>query len=130
MQEDRRVELQRAAHFTQRSEEHQQVVFLVSWVWDQYEVMKIQTSLTLEVVLRLQQNKGQKKGLQILCRICLSILGTSGMMGSSPVPWETRSETETDSVTVHWRVLSGAALVGGVNAECRVGQKGSWAALQ
>lgn len=53
-------------------------------------------------------------------------------MGSiaSQFPWETHSETETDTVNFHWKMLSGATLVGEVNAGCRKGQKGSWAAVQ
>lgn len=43
-----------AAHFIQSSEKRGQVVYPVSWLWDQYKVMTIQTSLTLKMVLRLQ----------------------------------------------------------------------------
>lgn len=53
VQKDKTVELQEAAWFIQRSEVCWQVVYLMSWVRGQHEIMKIQTSLTLEVVLSI-----------------------------------------------------------------------------
>lgn len=68
--------------------------------------------------------------LQILFRICLSILGTFGIMGIiSQVPWKIYFEIEIDTQCAG-ECSKGQHLWEGRNEGCRKRQRRSWAAVQ